>query len=299
MGARPRRLPAPTAGGDHIYYLRDIEDALILRKRLVGGARLAVIGAGFIGLEVAAAARKRGCEVTLIELASQPLQRVAPPEVGAFFAALHRQKGVHLKLGVSVLEFQTGPHNELHIITTEGERLVVDLALVGIGVVPNVELAKSAAISVDDGIVVNEFGQSSNPTIFAAGDVTRHFNPILKRHIRLEAWQNAQNQATAVANCIMGSGKPFAEIPWFWSNQYGINLQIAGIPERHDELVWRGLPSDPRFSLFHLQRDKVVAATTVNNGRDMRFAKQLIARGLAVDRTALANEQISLQELCN
>ena len=297
MGARARRLPLPGANGPRVLYLRDIDDALALREHLNPGVRLAVIGAGFIGLEVAASARKRGAEVVVVEVAAQPLGRVLPPEIGEFFATLHRKNGVEVRTGVAVSGFEdTG--RELRILTRDGETITADVAAVGIGATPNTELAAEAGLAVDDGVVVDERGVTNDATIFAAGDVTRHFNPLLGRHIRLEAWQNAQNQAIAVAKIMAGATEPFAEVPWLWSDQYDVNMQTAGAPERWERFVWRGAPTDPTFTLFGLDGDRPVAAVTVNNARDMRFARQLIARGRPVDAAALADKAVKLQDLC-
>jgi NADPH-dependent 2,4-dienoyl-CoA reductase/sulfur reductase-like enzyme len=296
-GARARRLTLAGSDRPQVLYLRDIEDALRLRERLTPGMRLAVIGAGFIGLEVAATARKRGAQVTVIELAPHVLARVCPPEIGEYVAALHRRNGVELKTGVAVMAIETDGA-ALALRLSGGDTVLADIVTIGIGAQPNTELAAAAGLTVDDGIVVDEFGRSSDPAIFAAGDVTRHLNPLIGRAIRLEAWQNAQNQGIAVAKIMAGAGEPFSEVPWFWTDQYDMNLQMAGAPDHWDELVWRGAPGDPGFTIFHLAQGKPVAATTVNNARDMRFARMLIARGTAVDAAALADKSVKLQDLC-
>ena len=295
-GARARHLPLPGGEGPRVFYLRDIDDSHALRERLVEGMRLAVIGAGFIGLEVAATARKRGAAVTVLELAPHPLARVAAPEIGEFLATVHRNKGVEIKTGVKVTAIEdTG--TALRIQIEGSEPVIADYAAIGIGAQPNTELAAAAGIEVRDGIVVDEFGRTNDPLIFAAGDVTRHFNPLLGRHVRLEAWQNAQNQAIAVAKIVAGGTDRFAEVPWFWTDQYEINLQMAGAPEKWDSVVWRGSASDPGFTLFQLLEGKPVAAVTVNNARDMRFARMLIQRGTAVAPEALADKAVKLQDL--
>ncbi len=295
-GARARRLPLPGADSDRVFYLRDIDDTLALRERLQEGTRLAVIGAGFIGLEVAATAKKRGVAVTVLELAPQPLARVAAPEIGAYLAGLHRSKGVDLRTGVKVTAIED-LGSGLRILIDGGEPVLADYAAIGIGAQPNVELAQAAGIEVRDGILVDAHGRSSDPAIFAAGDVTRHLNPLLGRQIRLEAWQNAQNQGIAVAKIMAGGAEPFSEVPWFWTDQFEINLQMAGAPESWDEIVWRGASTDPGFTLFQLAAGKPVAAVTVNNARDMRFARMLIQKGRAVDPAALADKAVKLQDL--
>ena len=295
-GARARRLPIPGGDGTRVLYLRDIDDSLKLREALQPGIRLAVIGAGFIGLEVAATAKKRGASVTVLELAPQVLARVAPPEIAAHVAALHAKNGVLVRTGVAVTAIEESGAGVV-LKTKDGESIVADLVAIGVGAMPNSELAAAAGLSVQDGIVVDEFGRTSDPLIYAAGDVTRHFNPLVGRAIRLEAWQNAQNQAIAVAKIMAGGTEPFCEVPWFWTDQFDMNLQTAGAPAGWDKLVWRGGPDDPGFTVFHLADGKPVAATTVNNARDMRFARMLIQRGQAVDPAALADKAVKLQDL--
>jgi 3-phenylpropionate/trans-cinnamate dioxygenase ferredoxin reductase subunit len=296
MGARPRRLSIPGGAGEHVYYLRDIGDCLKLRAVLAAERHLIVIGAGFIGLEAAAVARSRGCAVTIVEAAATPLARVAPPELGAFFAELHRGKGVALHLGAAVTAIeQRGEAAIVHLAS--GEPLSGDAVLVGIGAVPNSELAAAADLAVDDGVLVDAHGRSSDPLIFAAGDVTRHFNPLLGRRIRLGAWQNAQNQAIAVAKVMAGGSEPYAELPWFWSDQYDVNLQTAGVPERWDEIVWRGRAEEGRFTLFYLDRGIPVGGATLNNARDMRFVKLLATQAKPVDAARLADPAVKLADL--
>lgn len=301
LGARARRLALPGGDGARVYYLRDIDDCLTLRDVLAPGKRLVVIGAGFIGLEATAVAVGRGCAVTVLEAAATPLARVAPAPLGEFFAALHRRHGVALRTGAAVTAIETRG-GESVVSLASGERLSADAALVGIGAVANSELAAAADLAVDDGIVVDALGRTSDPLIFAAGDVTRHFNPLLGRRIRLEAWQNAQNQAIAVAkvmaaNVMGGSTEPYAELPWFWSDQYDVNLQTAGAPERWDTLIWRGRAEDGKFTLFSLADGVPVGGATVNNARDMRFVKLLIAAGREVDAERLADPAVKLADL--
>ncbi len=296
VGARARRLSLPGGTGPGVYYLRDIDDCLTLRDVLAAGKRLIVIGAGFIGLEAAAVARGRGCAVTILEAAATPLARVAPPALGDYFAALHRGHGVELRTEAAVTAIATRG-GEAVVTLASGESLTADAVLVGIGAVPNSELATAADLAVEDGIVVDAHGRSSDPRIFAAGDATRHFNPLLGRRIRLEAWQNAQNQAIAVAKVMAGGEQPYAELPWFWSDQYDVNLQTAGAPERWDTLAWRGRVEDGRFTLFTLAEGVPVGGATVNNARDMRFVKMLVAAGRKVDPERLADPAVKLAEL--
>ncbi|MGH6973182.1 MAG: NAD(P)/FAD-dependent oxidoreductase [Stellaceae bacterium] len=295
-GARARRLSLPGADYPRVLYLRDITDSLSLREHLNAGVRVAVIGAGFIGLEAAAAARKRGANVTVLEVQREPLQRVCPPEIGHFMADVHRRNGVDLRTAVSITAI-VETDGALALRTADGDTIAVDVVLAGIGAQPNVELAQAAGLAVDNGVVTDEFGRTSDPHIFAAGDVTRHFNPLLGRKIRLEAWQNAQNQAIAVAKVVAGGDQPYAEVPWFWSDQYDVNLQIAGAPEHWGQLIWRGGPNDKAFTVFTARDGVPIAAITMNNGRDMRAARELITRRRSVDPARLADVAVKLQDL--
>lgn len=296
MGARARKAPFAEASHPCVFYLRDIDDSLALRQRLVPDSHLVVVGAGFIGLEIAATARKAGCDVTVLEISQHPLARVAPPEIARNVSELHRRNGVELHFGSSVTAIDTSD-TQCEIHTSRG-KIKADVVAVGIGAIPNVELAKDAGLAVDDGIVVDEFGRTTEPNIFAAGDVTKHFNPLLGRAIRLEAWQNAQNQATAVASIVAGGSKPFAEVPWLWTDQYDLNMQIAGAPLQWDRIVYRGEPAGKAFMAFQLLENKVVGAFSMNTARDMRFARTLIASGKAIEVDLLVNEKCKMQDLC-
>ena len=296
-GARARRLRLPGGDGRRVFYLRDIADALALRELLVEGARLAVLGAGFIGLEVAATARKRGAAVTVLELAPHPLGRVAPPEIGDFLAGVHRGKGVDLRTGIQVTAIED-LGEALRILAEGSAPIEADYAAIGIGAQPNTELAQAAGLAVQDGILVDEFGHSSDPAIFAAGDVTRHLNPLLGRHIRLEAWQNAQNQAhrrrqgdggreRAVLRGAVVLDRSVRYQPCRWPGRPTAGTRSSGA----------AAPTDPGFTLFQLLEEKVVAAITVNNARDMRFARMLIRGGQKVDPAALGDKATKLQDL--
>ena len=295
-GGRVRRLSCPGAGLSGVHYVRDINDTLRLRPELEDGRRVVVIGGGFIGLEVAATARKRGCHVTVVELADQVLARVADPSVGALVADMHRANGVHILTGVSVERLE-GDTEVAEVVCTDGETIDTDLVVAGIGILPNKEIAAEAGIECANGITCDEFGQTSAAGVYAAGDVAFHYNPILKRHLRLESWANAQNGAIAVARNMVLDPVPYAEVPWFWSDQYDLNLQVAGAPESWDRLVVRGDPAAKKGVVFYMAADSVVGATAFNQGREMRFLKRLIETGKAVADGDLADEGKKLRDL--
>jgi NADPH-dependent 2,4-dienoyl-CoA reductase/sulfur reductase-like enzyme len=295
-----RARPLVLEGADHprLSYLRTIEDSRRLQRSLAPGAHIVVIGAGFIGMEVAAAAVSRGCAVTVVELAASPMARAIPAALGAFYADLHRERGVNLRTSTGVRRI-TDEKGRALVHTDHGDAFLADAVVVGIGVIPNVELAQAAGLDIDNGIVVDEYGRTGDPRIYAAGDVTSHFNPLLGRRLRLESWQNAQNQAIAVARNIQGAAKPYAEVPWFWSDQFDLNLQIAGIPQAGDEVVQRGVLGRAPVVFFHLREGKLAAAIGINSARDVRFGKEIIACGGAASAAELADASHSLAGICS
>lgn len=295
-GGRVRRLDCPGAELEGLHYLRAIPDTLALRPTLREGARVVVIGGGFIGLEVAASARMRGCAVTVVELADHVLARVADPVVGDLVAALHRKNGVHIMTGASV-ERMTGDGRINEVVCTNGEILAADVVIVGIGILPNVEIAANAGLEVANGITVDEFGRTSDARIFAAGDVAFHYNPILGRHLRLESWANAQNAGVAVAHNMVADLEPYAEIPWFWTEQFDLNMQIVSAPEGWDRLVTRGDPQSGRCVVFYMKKSRVVGATLFNLGRDVRACRQLVETGMEFTDAELANEHTRLKDM--
>lgn len=294
-GSRPRPLPVAGAELPQVHMLRTVADADRLRPHLAAGQRVVAIGAGFIGLEFAAVAREAGCAVTVIEAAPQPLGRVVDPTVGMAIAAEHEQRGVSFRLATGV-EAIVPVEGYVEVRTTAGESLPADVVVIGIGAVANTDLARAAGLACDNGVVVDAFGRTSDPQIFAVGDVTRHFNPLLSRSLRLESWQNAQNQGIAIGRVIAGAGEPYAELPWFWTDQYENNFQIIGAPAGWDRVVWRGAPESGKFTVVYLEGGRVVAGNTMNNARDIRFLKQLIMSGRPVDPAAIGDPQFSLAQ---
>jgi 3-phenylpropionate/trans-cinnamate dioxygenase ferredoxin reductase subunit len=294
-GARPRRLSLPGASLPGIHTLRTIEDGLAIAAGLRAGGRLVVIGGGYIGLEVAAAARHAGCAVMLLEQQQALLGRAMPPEIAAAFAALHRAHGVDLRLGGGVAGF-AGRERVEAVIAADGERIPADLVVVGIGIQPNVELAAAAGLAVEDGILVDALGRSSAPGVWAAGDVARAEHPLLGRRVRLESWQNAQNQAIAVAHAICGATPPAPEIPWFWSDQYELNFQMLGLPQAWDAIVWRR-PGEGRATAFLMAGDRLAGAAAFSSPRDIAVGRQLMLRGIPVDAARLADPAVPLKAL--
>ena len=295
-GGRVRKLSLPGAALAGVHYIRTIADSLKLKAELKSGTRLVVIGGGFIGLEAAAAGAKLGCNVTVLEAQGELLNRVMDPLMGRWFEALHRTNGVDILKGVSIARLE-GQDRVSAVVLGSGDRIDADVVVIGIGIVPNMEFAAEAGITVGNGITADEFGVTSDPDVFAVGDVAFHFNPILKRHVRLESWANAQNGGIAVARNMVADRAPYIDVPWFWTDQFGANIQIAGAPEGWDRIVTRGSLEGGKFIAFAMKGAKVVGASVVNLGREMRFVKALVQSGKYVADADLANETAQLRAL--
>ena len=295
-GARARRLQVPGADLDGVFYLRSLADSRAIGARLGPGKKLAIVGGGYVGLEVAASATKLGCKVAVIEMLERLLARVAGAEIADFYADVHRGAGVDLHFGV-VIEGFVGEGALKAIRLTDGTEIPADAVVVGIGAIPNTELAVAAGLAVENGIVVDDCGRTSDPAIFAIGDATNHPNDLLGKRLRLESVPAAMGQARAAASAILGNPKPFHEIPWFWSDQYDIKLQIVGMSEIGDQIVLRGNPADRRFAAFYLRQGKIVAVNAVNSAKDFMVGKKLILEGRVPDVAKLANLDVPLAEV--
>ncbi len=290
-GGRPRTLPVP--GGAAALTLRTLEDARALRARLAPGQDVVCIGAGVIGLEVAASAHARGCRVTVIEALPTALGRSAAPEMAAWVVGLHRRAGVTLHFGAAVAEIVPG-----EVRCAGGLRVKADVVLAGIGIIRNTELAAAAGVAVDNGILVDEAGRTSLPGLFAAGDVAAFRHARLGTVVRLESWRHAQDHGAAVGRAVAGQTVAYDEVPWFWTDQYGRNIQVAGLPAAAVRSVLRGTTEDASFCAFHLdEAGRVVAATGVDAPREVRAAMALIRAGSVVDPARLTDPAVKPQAL--
>lgn len=298
-GAVPLKLNL-ACSSPRVAYLRTVDDALSIRSRLTEGGRLMVIGGGFIGLEVAASARRRGVHVVVVEAQPRILMRGVPVEVADVVHSAHSSAGVNLLCGESVCAFRESG-GSLQVYLASGRTISADLVVVGIGVTPATDLAESTGLALDNGIVVDDRLQSSDPDIFAAGDCCSFpLNIYGGRRIRLESWRNAQEQGELAAKNMLGGGLKHAAIPWFWSDQYGLTLQVAGLPEAGNVTVRRTLENGA-FIVFHLDDGRLVAASGIGSaqavGRDIRVAEMLIAARSRPDLVDLASPQIKLKRL--
>lgn len=304
-GGRPR--PWVTHGlsaGDaprNLRVLRHLVDAEALRAGLAPGVRLAVVGAGYVGLEVAASARELGAQVSVIEAQPRVLARATGESVSSFYATLHRDHGVDLRLGTAVSGVErAGPGADAPItalLLGDGSRLEADLVVVGIGMLPNAELAAVAGLRMEGGaVVVDALSRTSDPDIVAAGDCTVQDLGDGERQ-RLESVPNALEQARAAASWLIGKPKPNRSVPWFWSDQYGLKLQMAGLSAGHDQVVCRGAPGTAGFVAFYLRDGAVIAAEAVNRPQDFMQAKRLVGVRAVVDPTQLADQAVALKDL--
>ena len=295
-GTRARRLGLPGEELEGVFYLRTLADSERIRAAVRPGARAVIIGGGYIGLEVAASLRKLGAEVAVLEALSRVMNRVVAPPVSDFFAAEHAQHGVAIETGAQVAALE-GVSTVERVVCRDGRVFAADLVVIGVGAVPNDELARDAGLAVENGIVVDELGRTSDPAIFAAGDVTNHPNALFDRRLRLESVHNAMAQAKAVAQAIAGKPVAYAEVPWFWSDQYDLKLQIAGVGDPDDELILRGDPLRRSFSALHLRVGRLVAIDCINRGADFLAGKKLIAEARPIDRLRAADPETRLAEL--
>lgn len=295
-GARVRPLPIPGADLPGVYYLRDMADVTSIKGSVERAKRAVIIGGGYIGLETAASLRKLGLEVTVLEAMPRILKRVTAPELSAFYKRVHAEEGVLIKEGVVATSI-TATDNGLTVHDKAGEVYSADFVIIGIGVIPNVELAEDCGLDVGNGIVVNEYCQTTDPDIYAAGDVTWHFNIKYDRYIRLESVPNATEQAKTTAAHICGSSKIYDSLPWFWSDQYDLKLQIAGLSEGYDDLILRGdIASGRSFAAFYFKGNRFLAVDAVNAPREFAIGRMLLMKGKSFDRTKLANSALALKE---
>lgn len=295
-GASVRRLSVPGAGLDGVHYLRTKADSDALHERLAGGARLVVVGAGWIGAEVAASARQLGCEVALVELGTVPLERVLGPEVGAVYRDLHAEHGVSLHFGTGV-EALLGSAGVEGVRLSDGTTLDADAVVVGVGVSPRTDLAAAAGLALDNGVAVDEHLETSAPGIFAAGDVADAFHPRYGTRIRLEHWSAALNQGPAAARSMLGRRAVYDRTPYFYSDQYDLGMEYRGWAPAFEEVVFRGDPASRRFVAFWIRAGRAVAAMNANVWDAGEAIEALLAAGVPVDRRRLADPDVDLAEL--
>ncbi len=295
-GTRVRELPVTGIDLEGVHYLRTIEDVDGIQSGFAPGAHLVVVGGGYIGLEVAAVAQKRGLNVTVVESEDRLLKRVVGEEVSAFFERVHTEEGVKILTGHQVSEFSGGSKIEA-VKCANGTEIRADMAVVGIGIVPNQELAQDAGLACDNGILVDACCRTEDPKIFAAGDCTQHPNEVFGRLVRLESVHNALEQAKTAAAAMCGNEKPYNQVPWFWSDQYDLKLQIAGLNQGYDELVVRGQMEERKFAAFYLKDGQLLAVDAVNSVPEYMVSRKLIADRAMIPADRLADTSIPMKQV--
>lgn len=295
-GGRARRLNLP--GGDlpGVYYLRNIDDVIALQAQFSAGRKIVIVGGGYIGLEVASTAVKRDLDVTVLEAEERVLARVTAPELSCFYEQVHGAAGVDIRTKTQVTAFE-GDGKVQTVVCKNGTKIETDMVLIGVGLIPNTELAEQAGLEVDNGIVVDEYMRTSDPDILAAGDCVNHHNQLLGRRIRLESVPNAMGQARAAAATICELDKPYDALPWFWSDQYDLKLQMAGINQGYDEIVMRGSPDTRSFAAFYLKSGVVIAVDAVCRPPEFMVGKRLISGRVKVDVAQLRDESVDIKSL--
>ncbi|MFF5973464.1 NAD(P)/FAD-dependent oxidoreductase [Streptomyces sp. NPDC012769] len=298
-GSSPRRLPAPGADLDGVHYLRRLSDSDRIKEALRSASRIVVIGAGWIGLETAAAARTAGVEVTVLETAELPLLRVLGREVAQVFADLHTDHGVDLRCGVKVAEITANGGHANGVLLADGSRIDADAVIVGVGITPNTRLATDAGLDVDNGIRVDAHLRTSHPDIHAAGDVANAFHPLLGKHIRVEHWANALNQPRTAAKAMLGQDVTYERLPYFFTDQYDLGMEYTGFvePDGYDQVVFRGRTDTREFIAFWLAEGRVLAGMHVNVWDVTEPIRALVTSGRPADPAWLADPDMSLSDL--
>jgi 3-phenylpropionate/trans-cinnamate dioxygenase ferredoxin reductase subunit len=297
MGSRVRKISLPGSELEGVHYLRDIADVEGIKKHVTKGKYAVIIGGGYIGLETSAALTKLGMKVVVLEMAQRILQRVTSPEVSEFYMRIHKEEGVNILTGASVTAIVGKTHVE-KVVFADGTEFPADLVVIGVGILPNVELAEEAGINAVNGILVDEFCRTNDANIVAAGDCTNHFNKIYGRRMRLESVPNANEQGKAAAASLCGVNKEYNSLPWFWSDQFDLKLQIAGLSQGYDQIIIRGDNLTGRsFAAFYFKDGQLVSAECVNRPQEFMLSKKIIAESLTINPDRLADESIPVKEL--
>lgn len=295
-GGVARRLNLPGAKLEGVHYLRTLADSRAIAAALQPGKSVAVIGGGVIGLEVAASARQRGCEVSVLETAPGFMLRVVSRETGQWLQQLHQQKGVNIYTGATVAGF-TGAARVQSVLLGSGEKIAADIVIIGVGIDPADALARDAGITTGNGVCIDEFCRTSVPQVLAAGDVANQFNPYLNRRARLENVQAAQNFGAAAAAAVMGATAPHVELPFWWSDQYEFTLQAAGETLAFDQAIRRGTPDQGAFSVFYLNSGTITGVLCLNRPKEMAHGRRLIMKRARPDTAALADPDTDLRQI--
>ncbi|MEC7929499.1 MAG: FAD-dependent oxidoreductase [Pseudomonadota bacterium] len=295
-GSRVRYLDFPGCELKSIFYLRDLDDAEAIKKDLETSENLVIIGAGYIGLEAAAIAAKKNKKVTIIEMADRVMNRTVDPQISEYYLNLHKSYGVNFHFNTS-LETINKVSDSLEVVCSDGTEMKTDSVLIGAGVVPNIELAEEAGIYCDNGIIVDEFGQTNFKNIYACGDCTNHPNKILNKNLRLESVHNAMEQAKTIAFSVMNNPMEYNQVPWFWSDQYDHKLQIVGLSGDHDAVTMRGNVNDAKFMLFYTKDEELIAVDAINNPKEFLISRKLVANKVKIKPNVISDLNTNLNDL--
>ena len=296
LGSHPRHIDLPGVELFGVHYLRTIQDVDTIREQIKPGARLVIVGAGYIGLEVAAVAAQLGLDVSVVEMLDRVMSRVVSEQVSEFYQQEHAKHDVKLLLSTGIKGF-SGDERVRAVDLSDGSQIPADLVIIGIGVVPNTSLASDAGLEVSNGIVVNDRCQTSDQDIYAVGDCTFHPNELLASEVRLESVHNALEQAKTAAANLCGDDVCYAQVPWFWSDQYDLKLQIAGLSQGFDQTIIRGDPNDRSFSCLYLTGGRLIAVDAINKPKDFMQSKKLIAARAVIDPALLADSSVDLKDM--
>ena len=295
-GSRVRYLDFPGSELKSIFYLRDLDDAEAIKKDLETSDNIVIIGAGYIGLEAAAIAAKKNKIVTIIEMADRVMNRTVDPQISEYYLNLHQSYGVKFHFNTS-LETINKVSDSLEVVCSDGTKVKADSVLIGAGVIPNIGLAEEAGIYCDNGIVVDEFGQTNFKNIYACGDCTNHPNKILNKNLRLESVHNAMEQAKTVASSVMNNPMEYSQVPWFWSDQYDHKLQIVGLSGDHDLVTMRGNTNDAKFMLFYTKDEELIAVDAINNPKEFLISRKLVANKVKIKPEVICDPNTNLNDL--
>ena len=295
-GSRVRLLDFPGNDLDNIHYLRGLDDAENIKKGLEKSKHLVVIGAGYIGLEVAAIASEKGVKVSIVEMADRVMSRTVDPQISDYYLNLHQNNGVKFKFNTSLEEIK-GQRQVESVVCSDGTSINTDMVIIGAGVIPNTEIAQNSGVSCENGILVDEFGRTNFKNVFACGDCTSHPNKLLNMQLRLESVHNAMEQSKAVAMSVLDKPAEYSQIPWFWSDQYDHKLQIVGISGSHDTVTMRGSADASKFMLFYTRGEELVAVDAVNNPKDFLICRKLVANKVKIKTDMISDLNLNLNDL--
>ena len=295
-GSRVRHLDFPGSDLSSIRYLRGLDDAESIKNDLKISQNLVVIGAGYIGLEVAAIAAKNNISVSVIEMADRVMNRTVDPQISQYYLELHQKNGVTFKFNTSLEEIK-GDKSVQSVICSDGTEIKADTVIIGAGIIPNFELAEDAGIDCTNGIEVDEYGRTNLKNIYACGDCTNHPNKLLNKNLRLESVHNAMEQAKTVASSIMSNPSEYSQIPWFWSDQYDHKLQIVGLSGDHDTVTMRGDTSDSKFMLFYTREDELIAVDSINNSKEFLICRKLVTNKVKIKPSMISDPTTNLNDL--